>query len=298
MDSLDSGGIMGGSGTIDKNQLEAIQKQQELLNKKIESKTQQNNEDTNITNYASKILNTQTRKDLADLERVYQNFAVTDSGLNTLIKTTNTSSNTTKEEKYEETSSTEPIGLQTIRAITSELENRAFQQILKEMDKNAAKKPSSKLTPRKSPRNYIAENMKTKTGKKVIDNEQDSGAWPPKKYEHIKGHGYGTSWSPASLKKSYTMSFGRTNQSTENLNTQTGGGRSRSSTRPIRRNVESNLNRNDSNYSSRASLNSSNNIDDGDKNNLVVKNLQSKACFILFYKILWVVIKRLAWLIK
>ena len=28
------------------------------------------------------------------------------------------------------------------------------------------------------------------------------GAWPPKKYEHVKSTGYGTSWSPASFKKS------------------------------------------------------------------------------------------------
>jgi hypothetical protein len=36
------------------------------------------------------------------------------------------------------------------------------------------------------------------------DNNDDemSGGWPPKKYEHIKGTGYGTSWSPASFRKS------------------------------------------------------------------------------------------------
>jgi hypothetical protein len=37
----------------------------------------------NLTN-----LNTQTRTDLAEMERVYQNLAATDSGLNTLIRAT------------------------------------------------------------------------------------------------------------------------------------------------------------------------------------------------------------------
>lgn len=56
-----------------------------------------------------------------------------------------------------------------------------------------------------------------------------SAGWPPKKYQHIKGTGYGTKWSPTPVKHSYLMNSTFSNNSqTEFLNYDAPPKRSRS----------------------------------------------------------------------
>jgi hypothetical protein len=147
IDSLDSGGLVGAGSTLDKNRTQsdesALKQYQQLLaNHQIAS--------------SSKTLNnTQARRDLADLELVYQNLAgINDSGLNTMPyddeKRHIGEGGTTlspplsmminrkiKEQLATMTTSTtdqtssDGIGMQTIRAIRNELENRELQSILK-----------------------------------------------------------------------------------------------------------------------------------------------------------------------
>ncbi len=144
IDSLDSGGLAGAGSTLDKNRTQsdesALKQYQQLLaNHQIAS--------------SSKTLNnTQARRDLADLELVYQNLAgINDSGLNTMPYDDEKRHGGTslspplsmminrkiKEQLATMTSSTsdqttsDGIGMQTIRAIRNELENRELQSILK-----------------------------------------------------------------------------------------------------------------------------------------------------------------------
>ena len=74
------------------------------------------------------------------------------------------------------------------------------------------------------------------------DNNDDemSGGWPPKKYEHIKGTGYGTSWSPASfIKKSKEAIDGDTKRKIP-IKSNRSTSRSKSETRSVNRDFSSN----------------------------------------------------------
>lgn len=135
----------------------------------------------------------QTRHDLDDLERVYRNLTTfTDSGLNTLIRTNQPSADHSLEppnRSYDQTRdlnkttsvNNSEIGLQAVHAITSELENRALEEILREIERNSKLKKSL--------------HFDTSTAKSSAIKES---GWPPDKYRHIKGTGYGTTWSPSS----------------------------------------------------------------------------------------------------
>ena len=135
IDSLDSGGLVGAGSTLDKNRTQSDESalkhyQQLLTNNQISSKT---------------LNNTQARRDLADLELVYQNLAgINDSGLNTMMRTTGLLGDNDEERDSllknlnrehgtsttTDQTSSDGIGMQTIRAIRSELENRELQSIL------------------------------------------------------------------------------------------------------------------------------------------------------------------------
>ena len=81
----------------------------------------------------------------------------------------------------------------------SELENRALEEILKEMDDRAAPRPqpslranaTKTLQPKSTPP------PATKQQQRQHTNKSD---WPGSKYKHIKGTGYGTSWSAMSVR--------------------------------------------------------------------------------------------------
>ena len=110
--------------------------------------------------------------------------------------------------------------------------------------KNARPTPRKRREPNSNKKSYDMETT-------IYDNDDDemSSGWPPKKYEHVKSTGYGTSWSPASFKKSKeaidendttkrkkptSSSFTRTNRSTS---------RSKSETRSVNRDLSSNKKR-------------------------------------------------------
>jgi len=125
---------------------------------------------------------TQTRRDLADLEEVYQNFAnfnKTDSGLNTMMRTTI--------QEYGRLMSDEDsggggldqsgFGLEAVRAIKDELEKKALADVLAQIENQVKMKETWTVEKRNEP---------TKSG--------GGGAWPPKQYRHIRGSGYGTTW--------------------------------------------------------------------------------------------------------
>lgn len=95
MDSLETGAA--GNNTALNNVSKLTEKESELYKKsvtsfidstQIDNRTRKNfgaNQTGNLT--------TQTRSDLADIQRAYQNYAITDSGLNTLIRDTNSTEN-------------------------------------------------------------------------------------------------------------------------------------------------------------------------------------------------------------
>ena len=249
IDSLDSGGLVGAGSTLDKNRTnsdEAALKQLHLLTNQISSKT---------------LNNTQARRDLADLELVYQNLAGNDSGLNTLMRTAEEKEASNNESKDDSsTHNSDGIGMQTIRAIRNELENRELQSILKEIELQTK---SNAIRPTRQNDNQKRRSEANQYGKRGAaeydvdyEDESEMGAWPPKKYEHIKGTGYGTSWSPASFKKRQE-NFNKHRGSLSNRSTS----RSKSETRLINiRNVGQktlnfDLSKNDSVYfSSKGSL--------------------------------------------
>ncbi len=129
---------------------------------------------------------TQTRRDLADLEEAYQNFADfnnTDSGLNTMMKTVinQRSGNSMNDDGLGNLD----FGLQAVRAIKEELEKKALAEVLEEIENQ----------------------MKTKETISSVESGQirdkskvDAGGWPPKKYRNIRGSGYGTTWTSKSGK--------------------------------------------------------------------------------------------------
>ena len=87
------------------------------------------------------------------------------------------------------------------------------------------------------------------------DGDVSEGAWPPKKYEHIKSTGYGTSWSPASFKKSPkdgAMDGGNDSKKrrpfSANTRTNRSTSRSKSETRSVNRDL-GNYNYNTNKYS-------------------------------------------------
>jgi len=154
---------------------------------------------------------TQTRHDLDDIEQIYRNFATyTDSGLNTLIRTNQPLS--TDEISFErgaapsnqkninftdsiqngmQSMNNSELGLRAIHAITSELENRALDQILKEIEKDSKKKKV----------------LLTNLSDTSVRSSLKQNEWPPKEFKNVKSTGYGTYWSPAS----YVGHFHRTN---------------------------------------------------------------------------------------
>ena len=173
LDSLTSG-EMGKTGTLN----------MPFTNKP--SKQVQINESHNI-----RLGGTETRRDLADLEQVYRDLALhTDSGLNTMLRTNLSNSSTfnrdqgdnnniSNRESYENYNS--DFGNQTIHAIKEELEAKALEEILRQIENQSKPKDS-----------------KSKADLNQSVNKTKNLGWPPDKYSHIKGSGYGTSWQPKS----------------------------------------------------------------------------------------------------
>ena len=73
---------------------------------------------------------------------------------------------------------------------------------------------------------HSRENLKGDEGE-----DENKTDWPPKKYQHIRSTGYGTSWKPQTVKKNLLFDL---NKSNERLNTS--ASRSRSETRVFKRN--------------------------------------------------------------
>lgn len=192
------------------------------------NQTTKNSEDSDIQ---IRGLATQTRRDLADLENVYRNLSsMTDSGLNTMLKTVSPGSSGQRLEPIESIQSGDSdFGLQTINAIRTELENRALQEILNEMDdkrtrvvaqKPDVKKRVEKKQPTRPTASSIAksannnnnrrENVKKTSSSSGVSsgkNEDSSkSSWPPKKYQHVSGSGYGTTWKPITMKRGASAS--------------------------------------------------------------------------------------------
>ena len=71
------------------------------------------------------------------------------------------------------------------------------------------------------------------------DEMSGGGGWPPKKYEHIKGTGYGTSWAPASFRKSKEAIDGDT-KIKKPIKSNRSTNRSKSETRSVNRDFSSN----------------------------------------------------------
>lgn len=89
-------------------------------------------------------------------------------------------------------------------------------QALNQDDNNKNNKTFIKPSNRPRSRNQMPR-PKSQQPKRVEINEEN--AWPPKKYGHIKGSGYGTSWSPKTIKKSTNNSSNTSlNKSFENSN--------------------------------------------------------------------------------
>ena len=265
IDSLDSGGLVGAGSTLDKNRTlseEAALKQYQLYNNQTLSNTNNNNKT---------LINTQGRRDLADLEVVYQHLAGYADGnsgntLNTLARTIENiqaKDLSINQSKDSSTDHSGGIGMQTIHAIRSELENRELQNILKaiEMQNNKYNKLSKNYNTNKTGerlhKRESRANAKYNHDEELADDDMGSGAWPPKKYEHIKGTGYGSSWRPVTSKRSIPNEndVKRGGGSASNRSTS----RSKSETRLINRNFGSNPNLNYSKnendiFSSRGSL--------------------------------------------
>lgn len=83
--------INSSNNDLDRN--EYTQRRDLNLNQTEIMNTKRLNQTVNELGHQNERLTTQTRNDFEDLERVYRNLAVTDSGLNTLIKETTSTEN-------------------------------------------------------------------------------------------------------------------------------------------------------------------------------------------------------------
>ena len=262
IDSLDSGGLVGAGSTLDKNRTlseEAALKQYQMY---------ANQTLTNANNINRTLINTQARRDLADIEVVYQHLAgYNESGntLNTLIRTAGNakehdSSSPIHQSNDSTTDQSGGIGMQTIHAIRSELENRELQNILRAIEMQNRQEARASRNDARQQKRESRVSKKNSDANEFGSEEAGSGGWPPKKYEHVKGTGYGSSWSPMPPKKNAPNSNEHTKRGGSASNRSTS--RSKSETRLINRNpgVAPNLNvyKNESLfYSSRGSLHGS-----------------------------------------
>jgi len=142
----------------------------------INPKTEQTQNQVQISD--TKIINndSQTRRDFNDIEDYYRNYA--NNNLNTLLTKTNyinesnslQRTNITYEDNHKSNSySNNNFGLKAILAITTELENRALESILKDIDKDSRNE--------------------TKKNNNAINRKSDLIS---EKFKNIKSTGYGT----------------------------------------------------------------------------------------------------------
>ncbi len=113
------------------------------------------------------------------------------------------------------------------------MENRALEQFLREIENQA----------------------NLKKGQSISNNK--SGGWPPDKYKHIKGTGYGTSWTP-----------GNASQQPKNLDL----------SHTIQRSLKKTHTKSNSNFANNESNSQSTLIDDQTQNYIL--NLRSKKFYI------------------
>ena len=206
MDSLENAGSTGpGMNTL--KQTNIINRPSTIMSADEAGNTSINQTQHNVTHHlADQTGIPATLHDLVDMEKIYRNFANTDSGLNTLIKANYTVS-TNNEDRAQSSSNPDhyqadvrpqgsllhPVssaqsslidsafGLQAIHAIRSELEKRELENVLSMM-------------PRAQPAGG-----RSKSGK---DRKPKMSAWPSKKYKDVPSSGYGRrDWSPQQLVK-------------------------------------------------------------------------------------------------
>ena len=174
---------------------------------KASSLNEINNEaasETLLNDESSRKLNTQARNDLEDMEKIYSNYAIGNTPLNSMMRT-NTNNNDMNEDKRSrgeqmkaaDILKSNAITNLTVNAIREELERRELERVLAEIDSSKSEFKAAKTL------KQLNQNINTsQTNRQSHENNQNNKKKPTtNKYENIRGTGSGKpAWSPKLIK--------------------------------------------------------------------------------------------------
>lgn len=175
---------------------------------KASSLNEINNEaasETMLNDESSRKLNTQARNDLEDMEKIYSNYAIGNTPLNSMMRT-NTNNNDMSEDKRSKGEQMKAADILksnaitnlTVNAIREELERRELERVLAEIDSSKSEFKAAKTL------KQLNQNTNTShTNRQSQENNQNNKRKPTtNKYENIRGTGYGKpAWSPKLIKR-------------------------------------------------------------------------------------------------